>query len=238
MSYSLDLPAGAGLGASAAQTVLWTTLVHTTIANVADRREIAEIAWRIGNLLGILGGKQDEYSSALGGINYMTFGHEVGVERITLDSRMVDDLRSRLVLAHTGETRISSDVHVAVWDRYRAGDATVIHALRELKRTAGELREVLIGGHFDRLAALVDQNWNAQKALTSWSTTPATDALLELAGRNGAIAGKACGAGGGGCVLLIARGQEGPRLAAALRSRKVRILEFGFDTYGVHLRKG
>ena len=34
--YELDAPAGAGLGASAAQTLLWLTLVKTVIANVSD----------------------------------------------------------------------------------------------------------------------------------------------------------------------------------------------------------
>src|SRR5437764_9662045 len=39
VSYSLDVPPGSGLGSSAAQTLLWVTLVKTSVANVSDRTE-------------------------------------------------------------------------------------------------------------------------------------------------------------------------------------------------------
>ena len=131
LTYSLDAPSGAGLGASAAQTVLWATLVKTTVSNTSSRADIAEIACKVKDLLGIVGGKQDEYASALGGIGFYRFGRDVIAERLPLEAAAVQELRSRLVLVYTGKCRISSDIHDAVWSRYRAGDATVVSALRD-----------------------------------------------------------------------------------------------------------
>lgn len=238
VSYSLDLPSGAGLGASAAQTVLWTTLVKTTIANVSERAEIAEIAWKISNLLGVLGGKQDEYASALGGINYLTFGSEVTADRLTLPAPIVDSLRARLVLAYSGETRLSADVHASVWRRYLAGETRVADALGRLRDNATAMHVALLSGDLDTFAGLIGENWNYQKALDAAITTPAIESLLATARIHGAVAGKACGAGGGGCVLLVAAPGRAGELDSGIRSAGVRVIDFDFDTYGVYLRKG
>ncbi len=236
--YELDLPAGAGLGSSAAQTVLWATLVKTTIANTSERREIAEIAWSIGNLLGILGGRQDEYASALGGINFLTFGQSVVAERLAVDPGFVEKLRSHLVLVYTGESRFSSAIHEAVWERYRNGNASVISALHELTGLAGATRDAIIARNLENFASLISQNWTQQQILDPSVTTTAMQSILDFSTKNGALGGKACGAGGGGCLLLVAAPDQAERLRSALQKRKVEIIDFDFDTYGVFLTKG
>jgi D-glycero-alpha-D-manno-heptose-7-phosphate kinase len=238
LSYSLDVPAGAGLGASAAQTVLWATLVKSSIANVSDRSEIAEIAWGIGNLLGIMGGKQDEYASALGGITYFRFGETVEAEHLTLPSTFIEALRARLVLVYTGQRAAPSAVHAAVWEQYRRGDQTVSSALRALKGVAGGMREALGNHDIEGFGELIAENWRQQQRLHVSVSTPAIDSMLSYAVRHGALAGKACGAGGGGCVVLVAgRGRE-EELRAALSAADVPTIDFDFDTYGVFLTKG
>ena len=237
VSYQLDLPVGAGLGASAAQTVLWVTLVKTTIANVSERRDIAEIACQIGGLLGIMGGKQDEYASALGGITYYTFGDTVHAQHLNLDSSLADELRSRLVLVYTGTPRMSGTIHERVWGRYERAEPSVVGALATLKRVAGDMRDALAARDLDAFADLLNENWESQKALDTFITNDRLDEIFDFAARHGARGGKACGAGGGGCaVFLAARGDE-DRLREAFRSRKLQIVDFDFDTYGVFLSK-
>ncbi|MGH2442132.1 MAG: GHMP kinase [Chloroflexota bacterium] len=238
VEYSLDLPAGAGLGASAAQTVLWTALVRTTIINDADRREIAEIAASIAGLLGLRGGKQDEYASSLGGILFLTFGSEVSVERLELAREIVDRLRSRLVLVYSGERRNSALIHARVWERYRERERTVVDALRALKRIAVDMRVALLAGDLDGVAHLMGENWHNQKALDATVTTDAIERILATAARHGSIDGKVCGAGGGGCVLLVSADGREAELREAMRRDGARIIDFDFDTYGVHLKKG
>ncbi len=237
VSYQLDLPTGAGLGASAAQTVLWLTLVKTTIANVSDRREIAEMACQIAGLLGIVGGKQDEYASALGGITYYTFDGEVRAERLNLDSSFAAELRSRLVLVYTGTRRLSSSIHEHVWGRYQQGEPSVVQSLASLKRLAGEMTAALIARDLDAFGDLLTENWENQKALDTSVTNYYLDEIFNFAARNGARGGKACGAGGGGCVVFLASQGQAERLRDAFRSRQLQTIDFDFDTYGVFLSK-
>ena len=238
VSYTIDVPPGSGLGTSAAQTVLWVTLVKTPVANVSDRREIAEIACQIARLLGIVGGKQDEYASALGGISYFTFGDTVEAERLELDRATVADFRSRLVLVYSGATRTSGSIHERVWARYRAGEAPVIAALHRLRQLAGEMREALLGHDLQSFGSLLNENWACQKALDPSVSYPELDGLVEFARANGAIGGKACGAGGGGCLVFLSGEGETERLSTALSSRGLRLLDVDFDAYGVFLTKG
>jgi len=236
--YEMGVPAGAGLGASAAQTLLWLTLVKTAIANVSERRDLAERAWQVECQLGILGGKQDQYASAVGGISYMTFGSETVVESIRPGFPFTDHFERRLVLAYSGRRRLSGDIHEAVWGRYAAGDEQVRNALRNLRRIASELRDALHKQDLDVFGRLMNENWANQKALHRSVTTERLDGLIELALENGALGAKATGAGGGGCLLCLAEDGAEHGLAQALSEAGARPIPFKFDWYGVHLTKG
>src|SRR5581483_1104275 len=64
VSYQSDLPSGSGLGTSSALNVVWLSLVKSQITSDEDRARIAELAYQLEEMLGILGGKQDQYASA------------------------------------------------------------------------------------------------------------------------------------------------------------------------------
>jgi D-glycero-alpha-D-manno-heptose-7-phosphate kinase len=64
--YTTDVPPGAGLGASAALNVVWLALVNASMGRRPAREELAEQAYRLEELLGVTGGKQDQCIAALG----------------------------------------------------------------------------------------------------------------------------------------------------------------------------
>jgi len=241
VQYSLDLPPEAGLGAYAAQTVLWVTLVKMAVPNVTlapERCEIAEIACRIAEHLGILDGKQDEYASALGGITYYTFGETVEPHRLELPPAIREELHSRLVLVYTGRSRLSRSTHEQVWSCYRKGDKAIVYALASLKQLATEMKDALLSNNLDSFADLMGENWRHQKALHPSVSNPDLDELLDFGWRHGARAGKACGVGGGGCLVFMASRERTEELRGALTSRHIRVIDFEFDTYGGLLKKG
>ena len=236
VSYRLDAPAGAGLGASAAQTLLWLTLVKTMVANVSDRQDLAERAWRIKRAR-CLGGKQDQYGCAVGGINYMTFGATTTVAPLRLGLPLIGELEGRLSLFYTGDSRNSGGIHERVWKRFESGDAEVVKALRDLRRIAGEQREALPVGDLDAFGRLINENWNCQKKLDVSVTTARLDRLVDVARDSGALGVKATGAGGGGCLLCLAETGAGGGLTEAMREAGAKLIPFHFDWYGLHLTK-
>jgi len=237
ISYGLDLPAGSGLGSSAALSVAWLALVHANMGTSPDRQALARDACDLGRLLGIAGGKQDEYAAAVGGVNLMRFGGagggDVAVEPLSLAAPVREELEARLVLCYCGPARLSGDIHDRVWGAYERGDRGVGATLGVLRDTAVEMAARLAAGDFARVAMLLDRNWAAQKRLHPSISNDRVDGLFGVARAAGALAGKACGAGGGGCLVFLAEPMRVPTLRGALRDAGARLIDTRIDWEGV-----
>ncbi|GAC1403576.1 MAG: GHMP kinase [Chloroflexota bacterium] len=237
LSYSTDLPLDAGLGALGAQIVLWATLTKVPIANTSSRTEIAEMACGIAQTLNILDGRQDQYTSAIGGIVHITFSDTVQAERLEFDPAFLDTLRSRLVLAYGGPHGTSAGLAESVWSRYLSGDKHVTDALRHMRTIGNAVPDALHAHDIEGLAALIGDNWKQQKVLYPSTIRAYADGVIEFAERNGALAGKCCGREPAGALLFVAAAGSVPQLRTALKSRGIHTIDFDIDTYGVHLKK-
>src|SRR4028118_2402668 len=70
VNYETDIPAGSGLGTSSALNVVWLSLASGKIPQNAEQRgQIAQQAYEVETVLGIIGGQQDQYAAAHGGFN-------------------------------------------------------------------------------------------------------------------------------------------------------------------------
>lgn len=228
-------PAGSGLGTSASMGVA----ILGALARLKNRHhlvwELAELASGIEkHELGILGGKQDHYASAAGGINCMFFSGEiVRTSPLRLSPATACELEKSLVLCYTGKSRLSGDIHERVTEAFRAGEAPTVGAVNDLKRIAHEVMQALLDGDFERFAELLDQNWECQKRLHPSVTNDQIEELFAAARGAGAAAGKACGAGGGGCVLFYCNEGRETRVARAIEDLGGKILPFNFDFRGL-----
>ena len=237
VSYQSDLPSGSGLGTSSALNVVWLSLVKSQITTDEDRGRIAELAYNLEEMLGILGGKQDQYAAAFGGFNAMTFGDSVAVERLHVSPGMVAELEERLVLCYTGKPRLSGNIHENVWGAFRRGAPATVNALYTLRECAVRMREALLQGDSGAFADLLSLNWLSQKALDPSVTNPQIEDLFGRAEAAGSVGGKACGAGGGGCLLFFAAPGKQRDVVAALTEAGVRIIPFQFDFEGLQVTK-
>jgi D-glycero-alpha-D-manno-heptose-7-phosphate kinase len=233
VEYRSDLPAGSGLGTSSALNVVWLSLVRSQIESDEHRARIAELAYQLEEMLGILGGKQDQYAAAFGGFNSMSFGETVEVERLNLAPETVAALERRLVLCYTGKQRLSGNIHENVWGAFRRGVPATVNALYALRQCAIDVRVALLAGNVEEFAELLDTNWRHQCALDASVSNAQIEGLFATARHNGAIGGKACGAGGGGCLLFCAAEQRQAGLARALAQEGAQVIPFHFDFQGL-----
>lgn len=235
ISYQSELPVGSGLGTSSALNVVWLSLVKTKITDSEDRKQIACLAYELEAILGILGGKQDQYASALGGINFMTFGENVEVEPLNVPPNVIEELEDRLVLCYTGKSRLSGNIHENVWGAYRRGVPETVDALFTLRNVAFSMRYVLLSGRLDEFSELMNQNWAAQKKLDASITNDQIETLFEEAFKHGAVGGKACGAGGGGCVLFFSDSGRRAEVEQAIQKLGSHIIPFKFEFGGLQI---
>ncbi len=232
---SSDAPPGSGLGGSGA---LGVALVAAFAALDGERPMPAEVALRAHRLeaedAGIVGGKQDQYAAALGGLQFLEFG-DPGVRATRLDPppERLRELERHLVLCYTGASRLSADTHERVWRRYGEGDAAVARALDALRACAIQMRDAVGDGDVARVAAILARNWTAQRALADGMETEKMRELASAAAGAGAAGWKACGAGSGGCMVFAAKAGRALAVAEALRAAGGTVLRFAFDGAGV-----
>ncbi len=228
-------PPGSGLGGSGAMGV---ALVAALLALRGDRRMPAEIAAEAFDIetrdAGVLGGKQDQYAAALGGVQFLSFGDpDVGATRLDLPPATLYELETSLVLCYTGASRVSSDTHARVWQAWERGDPGVAKALDGLRACALAMRDALGRGALNDVGAVLSENWRCQRALADGMQTPAMARLEAVAASAGAIGAKACGAGAGGCLVFLSRAGAEADVAHALEAAGGTILPFTFEAGGV-----
>lgn len=208
-------PVGAGLGGSSAAGVALQAAIALLRGESPDRESLARRSRRVEvEALGIAGGWQDHYAAAYGGALALDFGTGTRVERIPLAPGLAESVAARCLLVYTGETRISSANITAVLDAYGARDARVLHALARMATLAREMAAALRGGDIDALGRLVAEHWVHQRSLHPAITTGRIDEILARAESAGALGGKALGASGGGCVVVITGEDPTPVRAA------------------------
>lgn len=232
-----DAPPGSGTGSSASMGVtLVGILDHLRGAN-SSRADIAALASALETEeLHIAGGKQDQYAAALGGVSLLEFDAQ-GVlhQHLPIPDSFLMELEKHLLLVYTGKSRLSGDIISRVMGAYEREDRQVCEALRNIRQAALQMQEALQATDLRRVGEVLSLNWENQKRLYSEMTTPKIEALFSVAAPAGLLGGKACGAGGGGCILLLCQPDREHRVRRAVEDLGGRCIEFQFDARGLQV---
>jgi D-glycero-alpha-D-manno-heptose-7-phosphate kinase len=227
--------AGSGLGGSGALGVALVTAAHAAAGTPLNPAAAAEMAHLLETEeLQVAGGKQDQYAAALGGFLFLEFRDpEVTATRLRLELDFLRELESRLVLCYTGISRVSGDMIARVMHGFESGDRKIVEALDGMHDAAIAARDALAAADIDALAEIVETNWRHQQALDAGQTTAAMERIESAAKATGAIGGKACGAGAGGCMLFIVHSNAAETVKAAVQAAGGTLLPVSFDFEGV-----
>ena len=230
-----DAPPGSGLGTSASVGVCLIGLLNFLQEEKLTVHEVARLANLVETEeLNIAGGKQDQYASASGNINFMEFlDPSVSVSRLNLNSATINELEKGLILCYTGESRLSGNLISKVMGSYKKEEKRVVDALNSLRDIAVGMKSTLIKGDLNKFGELLSENWHNQKELDPSITNDNINRLFDIALKNGAIGGKALGAGGGGCLLFFCESDREHVVADKLSGAGGEIISFGFDFNGL-----
>lgn len=231
-----EAPPGSGLGSSGALGVALVGVLTRARQEALSHQDVADQAWQVETReAGLPGGKQDQYAAALGGFHRLSFRDpDVGVEPVTLDPAFTAALERQTLVCYTNKSRVSGDTITRVMRAYESGDRRVTAALRGLKETGNAMADALRAADLARVGALLSENWKHQQALDPGMRTPEMAQLESAATAAGALGGKAAGAGAGGCMFFVMRGDAraaAPAVAAAVAG--ARVLPLAWSPEGV-----
>jgi D-glycero-alpha-D-manno-heptose-7-phosphate kinase len=234
LSTRCDAPPGSGLGSSGALGVALVGALTRARQETLNGPDVADQAWQVETIEAALpGGKQDQYAAALGGFHRLSFRDpDVGVEPVTLDATFAAALERQTLICYTNKSRVSGDTISRVMGAYQRGDSSVTGALRGLQETGNAMAEALRAADLGRVGALLSENWKHQQALDPAMRTDDMAHLEAVATKTGALGGKAAGAGAGGCMFFIMRG-DARDAASAVASIGLKVLPLSWAREGV-----
>lgn len=232
---TVDAPPGSGLGSSSALVVALVKAYAEYLDLPLGDYDIARIAYEIERVdLKMSGGRQDQYSAAFGGFNFIEFfgGERVVVNPLRIHEAHRLELETSLVICHTGWSRISSDIIRHQKSKLEQNDEKSLEAMHQIKNDAVEMKLRLIKGDIAGMAEVLNQSWEAKKQTASGISNERIDRIYAQALSAGAVAGKISGAGGGGFLMLMTRPERRPQLAKKLSELDLRVLSCHFTERG------
>jgi D-glycero-alpha-D-manno-heptose-7-phosphate kinase len=209
-------PRGGGLGASSAMVVALIAAAEETfdLPRSPPGRRVAMARDLEARLMGLPTGIQDHYAALLGGA--LEIRHHPGgevVRRLEIDPRA---LAASMLVVYTGQSHFSAGQNWQVVRRRLDAEPDVTALLEGIAEVAGQAAAALAAGDLERLGAAMGEEWRLRRRLAAGISTPAIERLLDLAAAAGAWGGKACGAGGGGCIAVLCPADHRAALAERL----------------------
>ncbi len=236
---SSEVPPGTGLGSSSAMTVALVHALSALTGRVLAPSELAALACHIEiERLQMPIGKQDQYASAIGGLNTIEFTDQgVYVTPLSLPSGIVSALNSRLLLFNAGQARNSADI-LGPQRADTAKHPKTIDVLHRMKSLAIEMRLALLAGELDDFGELLDKVWQEKRSLSARVSSSSIDQYYAAARQAGALGGKITGAGGGGFLLLYCPLDCQKEVRGALTQLGLREMMFDIDFMGTQIVDG
>lgn len=231
-----EAPAGSGLGSSGALDVALVSALGHACGKQTSLESQAEAAWRLEVVeAGIPGGKQDQWSAAMGGFRRFTF-HDPAVttERLSIDPAFLEFLERHMILCYTGTSRISGRMISRVVGGYENGVEHIVRAFHDMKEIALRMADALKAGDAALVGSLLNENWACQCRLDPGMRTDEMNRLERAVSSAGVLGGKAAGAGAGGCMFFLARSNPADVTDAA-RNAGAAILPVSWTADGVRV---
>jgi len=230
-----EAPAGAGIGGSSAMAVaICAALDKLTGAGLRHEewihisRDVEAIVIRVPT------GTQDHYPPAFGGAAAIILAP--GGERRESLGCNLDELERRLVLCYTGKPRQHGINNWEVFKRHIDGDRRVAQNLAKISSIARGVRAALERNAWNEVGRQMREEWDFRRRNLRTISTPLIDKLISSTRRQGALAGKVCGAGGGGCVTLLIDPDARVGVEAAVLAAGAKLLPLQIDRQGVRVQ--
>jgi D-glycero-alpha-D-manno-heptose-7-phosphate kinase len=200
-----DVPAGTGMGSSSSFTVAFLAFVRHACGTPSSPVDLAREACEIEiDILREPIGYQDQWASALGGINVIRFDGRgsagVAVEQVTASAETIQRLERNLHLIPVGAPRSASELLARQGQSLTNGSKSEEITKRLVDLVDQGHRALLT--HVDDLGPLLHEAWSLKREVSAGVSTPHVDEVYDRGIEAGATGGKLLGAGGSGYLAF------------------------------------
>jgi D-glycero-alpha-D-manno-heptose-7-phosphate kinase len=218
-----ESPAGAGISGSSSLMVATAAALGRFTDRNLTLEQMRVIAQNIeAQVIAVPTGCQDYYPALYGGVSAIHLDAD-GIHREAVPVSP-EEIESRFVLAYTGAPRQSGINNWEVFKAHINGDKHVFRNFERIAEIARAMHRALMRSDWSEVARLLRDEWKLRRTNAPGITTPLIDGLITVANKNGGLAAKVCGAGGGGCVIFLVERGAASRVATAIGDNGGRVL--------------
>lgn len=195
-------PAGAGLGGSSTLSVAIIGALSKWAGNLSTQHELIEIVRDTETtVIQVPAGLQDYYGAMYGElqrIDWNTGNHT----RTAYSREQGQGMNDRLLLFYSGQSRNSGINNWALFKQFIDRTGPVREQFAAISSATEALHQSLVKQDWKTAGQAIAQEWSVRRGLAPGISTPEIDEAFKQAFKQGASAGKICGAGGGGCFFV------------------------------------
>ncbi len=200
-----DLPSHSGLGSSGAFCIGLLSALHAFKKEAISQTRLAEEACYINiDILKAPAGKQDEYSTAVGGFTAFTITRsgKVKINHNQFDPAIIREVEQNLYLFDTRLRRSANKTLSIQKNLNLKKDEGMVGNFRETEKICLKMKDALIEKDSLLWGKLLNEHWQVKRVRPDKPATPQIDTWYELGFKNGALGGTLVGAGRGGFLLF------------------------------------
>ena len=235
VSTRSDSPVGAGLAGASALNVALCAAFQRWNRLPSEPELLMRLAGDIeAQVIRVPTGTQDYRPAAFGGIATLMLRAGT-IERVPLEIDHAE-LVSRLLLTYTGQSRQSGINNWLITKAHIDGDKAIFDLFEEIRDIAAAIKTALEQQDWNEVGRNIAAEWDLRKRLAPSVTNQYVDQIIHAGIEAGAMAGKLCGAGGGGCAIFFVDPDRRNAVQRAVESSGAKILDYSIDTKGLSVQ--
>lgn len=218
-------PAGSGLGGSSSLAVAVAGALNQVTAKGLSQQELIEVVRDIeAQVIRIPTGLQDYCAAMYGGWNAWHFR----VQKVVREPYHAElkHLESRMLLFYSGLPRFSGINNWQVFKQWIDTEPQTVLSLQSIRKEAIAVHDAFRSENWNAAYEAIGREWLARRAMAPGISSPEVEKILEFGVQAGARTGRVCGAGGGGCLILLVRPEDREPIASRARQLGLPLLDF------------
>ncbi len=200
-NVSSELPAGAGVGSSAALAVAIARAINNEFELGKNEKEICNAAYESERIFHGTPSGIDNTAATYGGV--IVFRKR---ERGNLIKRLKVKKTFYIAIGISGKQGITKELVAMVRTKREENERWFANVLKKYAKLSKEALGALQKGNLVKVGKLMDENQVLLREIGV--STKELEEIIDIAKKSGALGAKLTGAGGGGCAIALAENEE------------------------------